>query len=292
MALRCKNRTRFLFEDRVLAKQVFKSTKKAPISKADATKKAMDFSVNFEEGEVIFNEGDLGVEMFILQEGNVEVYRQVNDEHRELAVLEKGDFFGEMSLLEGLPRTATAAALTNTKLLRINGSTFDQMLRSKPEIAVRIMRKLSCRLRETERLLQKAYGSSVVEAHEATPKRSMATKLHSPKTTIPYRLRHQESGDVFPFSTGSEFHVGRRDAVTGIHPDCDMTEVDVQRSTSRQHAKIVIRGEQFFLIEEIGTMNGTFVNNDRLETGESRRIVPGDEVQFGLVKMVFEELPE
>ena len=276
-----------------MAKQVFKSTKKAPVSKDDSAKKAKDFSVLFEEGEIIFNEGDLGVEMFILQEGNVEVYRQVNGDQRELAVLEKGDFFGEMSLLEGLPRTATAAALTNTRLLRINGSTFDQMLRSKPEIAVRIMRKLSCRLRETEKLLQKAYGSSVVEAHEATPKhRSTETKLHSTEKAIPFRLRHPETGDEFPFSAGSEFHVGRRDAVTGIHPDCDMTEVDVQRSTSRQHAKIVIRGDQFFLIEEIGTMNGTFVNNDRLETGESRRVMPGDEVQFGLVKMVFEENPE
>ncbi len=62
--------------------------------------------------------------------------------------LEKGDFFGEMALLEALPRTADAIALTEVHVVAINGSRFDEMLRKNPEVAVRIIRKYSKRLRE------------------------------------------------------------------------------------------------------------------------------------------------
>ena len=57
-------------------------------------------------GDIIFSEGDIGTEMFILQSGAVELFKQIAGETRVLATLEKGDFFGEMSVLEDLPRTA------------------------------------------------------------------------------------------------------------------------------------------------------------------------------------------
>ena len=100
-----------------------------------------------EAKDYIFREGDLGTEMYIIQDGQVEILRSLDGEERVLSVLDKGDFFGEMSVLEDLPRTASARALVRTRLLQINGSTFDQMLRGNPEIAVRMMRKLSRRLR-------------------------------------------------------------------------------------------------------------------------------------------------
>ena len=83
--------------------------------------------------------------MYIINEGKVEILNQVGDEEQVLAILEKGDFFGEMSVLEDLPRAASARAATDVRLLQINGSTFDQLLRGNPEIAVRMMRKLSRR---------------------------------------------------------------------------------------------------------------------------------------------------
>ena len=196
-----------------------------------------------------------------------------------LAVLEKGDFFGEMSILEDLPRNASARALEKTKVLRIDGATFDQMLRSNPEIAVRMMRKLSRRLRRTDQLLEDNFGRvSVVE-----PSSEAAEDL----PRAPQRVVHLDTGTEFHLSLGSETTVGRADPVTGIRPDVDLTEVDTERSTSRRHAKVVRRGEKFFLTEEIGTTNGTFVNGLRVETGIPSEVSPGDEVQFGLVKMDF-----
>lgn len=243
-----------------------------------------NFVVEFDEGEHVFREGELGTEMFIIQEGRVEILKELQGEQRPLAVLEKGDFFGEMAILEDLPRTAGARALTPVKLLMINGSTFDQMLRTNPEIAVRMMRKLSRRLRETDRMLRESLGR--VDPQPMVEMPPAAVEVPSPAS--PERLLHVKSGIEFFLSLGPETTIGRRDPVTGIHPDIDLTPADTQRSISRRHAKIFRRAGKYFLVEEIGTMNGTFVNNVRIETGVPTEMKPGDEIRCGLVPLLFE----
>jgi hypothetical protein len=235
-------------------------------------------SAEFAAGEYIFREGDLGTEMYIIHEGKVEILNRLGEEDRVLAVLEKGDFFGEMSVLEDLPRAASARALTDTRLLQINGSTFDQMLQSNPEIAVRMMRKLSRRLRETDELLKTSFGNRVSPISPEIP--SLAVQR---PTEGPEKLVHTASGMEFPLALGPETTIGRRDPVTGIFPDIDLTPVDSQRSVSRRHAKIYRRGNKFFLSEEIGTMNSTFLNGGRLDTGVPGELRSGDELRFGVV---------
>jgi CRP-like cAMP-binding protein len=238
-----------------------------------------DHRLEMAAGDYVFREGDLGTEMFIVNEGQVEILKRIGGEERQLAVLEKGDFFGEMSLLEELPRTASARALTDAKLLEINGSTFDRMLRNNPEIAVRMMRKLSRRLRQTDELLQQALGTTETEASAGFPlpdrQRPLGQEL----------LVHEKSGMEFHLSASSETTLGRKDPVTGIYPDVDLTPLDNQRSISRRHAKIHRRGDRFFLCEDIGTMNGTYVNGERLETGVPGEVREGDRVRVGVVEL-------
>ncbi len=235
-------------------------------------------AAEFAAGEYIFREGDLGTEMFIIHEGKVEILNRMGDEERVLAVLEKGDFFGEMSVLEDLPRAASARALTDTRLLQINGSTFDQMLQSNPEIAVRMMRKLSRRLRETDELLKTSFGNKVSPISPEMPSLAAQRPAEGPE-----KLIHLASGMEFPLALGPETTIGRRDPVTGIFPDIDLSPVDGQRSVSRRHAKIYRRGTKFFLSEEIGTMNSTFLNGGRLDTGIPGELRTGDELRFGVV---------
>src|SRR5262249_56289764 len=104
------------------------------------------YVVSHPMGDIIFSEGEIGTEMYIIQSGTVELFKSIGGETRILATLEKGDFFGEMSVLEDLPRIASARAKTDVELVRINGATFDTMIKSNTEIAVRMMRKLSPRL--------------------------------------------------------------------------------------------------------------------------------------------------
>ena len=256
-----------------MANPVFKSTSGGTGKKG--------YTVEIKAGEYVFREGELGTEMYIINEGKVEILNQVGDEEQVLAVLEKGDFFGEMSVLEDLPRAASARAATDIRLLQINGSTFDQLLQGNPEIAVRMMRKLSRRLRETDELLKSVLGT------KATSRELPRPDVQAP-SDAPERLVHPPSGMEFQLSNGSETTIGRKDPVTGIYPDIDLTPVDNQRSVSRRHAKVYRRGNKFFFGEEIGTMNSTFLNGKRLETGIPAEIRSGDELRCGVVVLRFE----
>ena len=230
--------------------------------------------VEYEPGQYIFRAGDLGSEMFVIHDGKVEVMGKGGDHAVSAAVLEKGDFFGEMAVLEGLPRTASVRALTDVKLVRVDGATFTQLLRSEPEIAVRIMRKLSRRLRAAEAAgsqLQVDIGEQQREVQEAKG-----------------QLVHPESGTVFELPPGEAVLVGRSDPITGIQPQVDLSPIDPERSCSRQHAKILREGQIFLLVEDIGTTNGTFVDGERLATGVPVELDNGSEVRFGTVTLEFE----
>lgn len=122
----------------------------------------------FPKGTVIFNENDPGAEMFIIQSGRVKISKKFRDVEKTLVILGKGDFFGEMSILNNKPRSATAEVIEDSKLLVIDGKTFEVMVRSNTEIAVRIIKNLAARLQEAdnqiENLLIKDNTSRVVNS--------------------------------------------------------------------------------------------------------------------------------
>ena len=98
---------------------------------------------------------------------------------------------------------------------------------------------------------------------------------------------HAQTGTEFPLADGEETTIGRFDPVTGLTPTINLRPIDVQRSCSRRHARILSRGTQVFVREDVGTANGTFVNGVRLKTGEEIEIHNGDKVRFGKVELVF-----
>ena len=104
------------------------------------------FARDFEPGTVLFEEGQPGDYMYVVQSGEVEIRRQVGETERVLAILPPGEFFGEMAILNGRPRSATAVVKTNARLLVIEGKTFEAMMRARPEIALRIIKSLATRL--------------------------------------------------------------------------------------------------------------------------------------------------
>jgi CRP-like cAMP-binding protein len=242
-----------------------------------------DFIARAPAGTVIFDEGDIGTEMYVVQSGTVELIKKTrHGEEKPLATLEKGDFFGEMSILEDVPRTAMARAKTDCELVKINQATFDEMLRHNAEIAVRMLRKLSRRLRETTKLLEETTGMApaLEEASEISSGHSAASRHRTHRLVA-------DSGEEFFLSAEGETTVGRIDPVTGIRPDVDLAQLDNQRSVSRRHSKITRSGSSFVVVEEIGTMNGTFVNGVRIQTGQPVTIKDGDRLRFGLVDLRF-----
>ncbi len=245
-----------------------------------------DSLMTFSEGERIFSQGELGTEMFIIQEGVVEIIKHIAGESHLLSRLEKGDFFGEMAILEAMPRTADAVAVTDVKVVAINGSRFDEMLRKNPEVAVRIIRKYSKRLREANSLLEKLVGREVDVDHVALD----ATQIAPSEKATRHRVVDVATGTAFFFSSGDETTIGRADPVTGILPDIDLTPVDTNRSVSRRHAKIIKTGHDYHVLEEVGTVNGTYVNDQRIPTGVPVTLHDGDLLKIGLIslKVVFD----
>ncbi len=125
------------------------------------------FAKTFPAGNVLFREGDAGSVMYVIQSGEVEIQRLLNDVNRVLAVLPAGEFFGEMAIVNDRPRSATAIVRRQARLLVIDGQTFEAMLRSKTEIAVRMIKTMASRLeranQQIELLLLKDANHRVVQ---------------------------------------------------------------------------------------------------------------------------------
>jgi CRP-like cAMP-binding protein len=98
---------------------------------------------------VLFQEGDHGEEMYIIQSGKVKISKRIRGVEKTLATLEKGEFFGEMAILNDKPRSAAAETIDDCEMLVIDRKTFDALIRGNAEIAVRFIKRLADRLRET-----------------------------------------------------------------------------------------------------------------------------------------------
>lgn len=109
---------------------------------------------DFPAGTVVFEEGDPGSRMYVIQSGEVRVLKRVGVREIELARLGPGEAFGEMALLEGQPRSATAIVVSAARILEIDQAAFDDLIRGNGEIALRLLRRLSARLREANRQIR------------------------------------------------------------------------------------------------------------------------------------------
>lgn len=100
----------------------------------------------YQDGAVIFRQGDKGNCMFLVQKGELEVVLG-EDDNLVVATLSSGDFFGEMSLFTGEPRSATIRSCGESRVLTIDEPAFLQRLREDPMLAFRILETMCQRLR-------------------------------------------------------------------------------------------------------------------------------------------------
>jgi CRP/FNR family cyclic AMP-dependent transcriptional regulator len=115
---------------------------------------AQRFTQTFPKGTVLFREGDPGREMYVVQAGRVHITKRAGEVEKLLAVLGQGEFFGEMSILNNKPRSASATVAEDARLLVIDPKTFDVMLRGNAEVALRMIKKLADRLQEADHQIE------------------------------------------------------------------------------------------------------------------------------------------
>jgi len=99
-------------------------------------------------GDVIFEEGSSGRELYVVLDGEVEIAKINGGSKTVIITLGKGEFFGEMAVIDGSSRSATAIAATSgTRVMRINHARFVYLVSQQPAFALMIMDALSKRLR-------------------------------------------------------------------------------------------------------------------------------------------------
>jgi len=107
----------------------------------------------FQAGETVFDEGESGDKLYVIQSGEIELSRTAQGGQRVVARLGAGDFFGELGVVLGKPCINRAVAVCNTRVLELDRGTLEAMCLSEPEIAIRMIRVLVSRLIEAERRL-------------------------------------------------------------------------------------------------------------------------------------------
>ena len=107
------------------------------------------------KSEIIFEQGSTGSEMYLIHTGKVLLSVRQNETRQvPLAILNPGDFFGEMALVDDSPRSATASAVEDdTELIVMDRSRFLFMVRQQPEFALSLMHTLCRRLRKMDKRL-------------------------------------------------------------------------------------------------------------------------------------------
>ena len=99
-------------------------------------------------GEPIVQQGEIGDCMFVVQSGQVEVVQKVDEGEQRLAVLDTGDFFGEMALFEREVRSATVRALSDARVLKVDKKTLLRRIKEDPLLAVNLLQTMSHRIRD------------------------------------------------------------------------------------------------------------------------------------------------
>jgi len=274
-----------------------------PQARKPSTEDLSRYAAAATAGEFIFREGDLTSDLFILEEGRVELMRQEDGTPRVVATLGPGELFGELALLEDQPRDLSARAVTDCTLLKLDYATLIDLIRENPQVALNGLRRLSRRLRDQERAVLSASSRAAAAPRGAAPGAASAASAGSPaeaaaagasantplivapRPLVSPKLVHLKSGTTFPFAK-AEAVIGRGDKTHGLAPEIDLSDLDRQRTTSRRHAVVFTRGDGAFVREEPGVSNGTFVNGRRIQSGAEVALQEGDRVRFGLVELV------
>ncbi|WP_240421733.1 methyl-accepting chemotaxis protein [Paenibacillus periandrae] len=116
-----------------------------------------------QSGEVIFRSGDAGEDMYVVLKGTVNIFLEQNGSSIPVARLRQGDFFGEMSLLEGMPRSGTAIVDQASELVMLSEDSFRKLMKEDIVLAWRVMKGLSSRIRSTNNELAKQIGNDLQE---------------------------------------------------------------------------------------------------------------------------------
>jgi CRP/FNR family cyclic AMP-dependent transcriptional regulator len=137
---------------------IFANLEKPDIDRLEASLIEREYSA----GQIIFNKGDKGDSLYIVQKGRVKVsIPSPKGEEAVLVTLSAGEMLGELSFIDGKPRSATVQAIEKTKVLCLLREDFLELMRLRFDLVLKVMEVLAQRLRDTDRLLAETHFLSI-----------------------------------------------------------------------------------------------------------------------------------
>lgn len=125
------------------------------------------------EGTILFREGETGKEFYFLKKGKVEIYKTTeNGEELRMAIVEPGNIFGEMSMITGQPRAASARCLTNCLISTSNADNLEALVLNNPEFSYKLLKTLAFRISSSEQILMQRIKELEKELEECKKKES------------------------------------------------------------------------------------------------------------------------
>ena len=109
------------------------------------------FAKTFQKGDIIFCEYEPGDAFYLIQTGRVEIVRIMGDVQKTVDILQPGEMFGEMAILEEAPRSATAIALDKVTALEFNRENFEVLMQGNPQIAMKLLKLFTKRIYDQKR---------------------------------------------------------------------------------------------------------------------------------------------
>ncbi len=109
------------------------------------------FARIFQKGEILFSEYEPGDAFYLIQSGRVQIVKVMGDIEKTIDILQPSEVFGEMAILEDSPRSATAIALDQVKVLEFNRANFEVLMMGNPQIALKLLKLFSKRIYDQKR---------------------------------------------------------------------------------------------------------------------------------------------
>jgi CRP/FNR family cyclic AMP-dependent transcriptional regulator len=226
---------------------------------------------HFDPDAILFRQGDPSDDVILIVSGSADVLRETGDEAIVLGTVRAGEFVGEMGVLEGRVRSATVRAAERVEAELIERQAFLDRVSAEPDLARKLLLRMSARLRDVEDMLTQLYasheaagpvdtGRALIPAaptREAPPALTLTGSTYAAKFYIgpePIRIPH------LPFTIGRQHDQHEPSSV--ITPDLAIPE-DAPHRLSRAHF-MLIRDDDDIVVRDLNSTLGTIVNGQPL----------------------------
>jgi CRP/FNR family transcriptional regulator, cyclic AMP receptor protein len=218
----------------------------------------------FEADEILFRQGDPSDVAILIISGSAEVLRYVGDDAIVLGTVQAGEFVGEMGVLEGRARSATVRAAAPVEAELVERQAFLDRVIAEPELARKLLTRMSARLRDVEDMLTQLYatrggeaadaGTAVVESAPAAPRITLSASTRGAQFFVgsnPIPI------DRLPFTVGRQ--PNEEESAPAVRPDLAIQEPGPYR-LSRAHFSLVAH-DGGVAVRDLDSTLGTVVND-------------------------------